>query len=237
MGARRMNSSSLRFLSISSTSIQYPTDEILNSNMSCIANYYQRTSNVYNHSQPQHIMSFSTKTRRRRKGGGVVLETFQPVSPNDNNTSSTTTSKPSLSEEQFISVANSLLDKVESTMIKLVDCNDGLEITRYPPSSPEESSTDLHGDEEEEDDSEEHLGKLSIQIESSGDMFWGGGTYWLTILPESSGLVKLQSPLSGSFSYIYNTTTQDWESSEDGHSLLGMFTRDWIRQAKGVPDF
>ena len=68
-------------------------------------------------------------------------------------------------------------------------------------------------------------------------MFWGGGTYWLTILPESSGLVKLQSPLSGSFSYTYNTTTQDWESSEDGHSLLGMFTRDWIRQAKGVPEF
>jgi len=239
MAARRMAGSSLRFLSVSSTSIQNPTDEsILNSNMSCITNYYQRTSNVYNHSQRQHIMSFSTKTRRRRRGGGALSETFQPISPDEedgsNTSSSATSTKPSLSEEQLLA-ANSLLDKVESSMIKLVDCNDGLEITRYPPSSSDESSTD-HND-EKDDDSEEHLGKLSIQIESSGDMFWGGGTYWLTILPESSGLVKLQSPLSGSFSYTYNTTTQDWESSEDGHSLLGMFTRDWIRQAKGVPEF
>lgn len=206
--------------------------------MSCITNYYQRTSNVYHHSQRQHIMSFSTKTRRRRRGGGAVSETFQPISPDeDDNTSSSATTKPSLSEEQFKITANSLLDKVESSMIKLVDCNDGLEITRYPPSSSDESSTDHNGEEEDDDDSEVHLGKLSIQIESSGDMFWGGGTYWLTILPESSGLVKLQSPLSGSFSYTYNTATQDWESSEDGHSLLGMFTRDWIRQAKGVPEF
>jgi len=244
MGARRIaSSSSLRFLSVSSTSIQNPTYytyEILNSNMSCIANH--RTSNVYNHSQRQHIMSFSTKTRRRRRGGGAISETFQHRSPDedDNTYSSTTSTKPSLSEEQFKITANGLLDKVESAMIKLVDCNDGLEITRYPPSSSDESSTrDYSGDEEEEDDDseEEHLGKLSIQIESSGDMFWGGGTYWLTILPESRGLVKLQSPLSGSFSYTYNTTTQDWESSEDGHSLLGMFTRDWIRQAKGVPGF
>jgi len=242
MAARRMACSSLRFLSVSSQSIQNPTDEsILNSNMSCIANH--RTSNIYNHSQRQHMMSFSTKTRRRRRGGGALSETFQPISPDEedgsNTSSSTTSTKPSLSGEQFKIAANSLLDKVESSMIKLVDCNDGLEITRYPPSSSEESSTrDYSGDEEDEvDDSEEHLGKLSIEIESSGDMFWGGGTYWLTILPESSGLVKLQSPLSGSFSYTYNTTTQDWESSEDGHSLLGMFTRDWIRQAKGVPEF
>jgi len=183
-------------------------------------------------------MSFSTKTRRRRRGGGAVSETFQHRSPDedDNNNTSSSTTKSSLSEEQFILVANSLLDKVESAMIKLVDCNDGLEITRYPPTSSEESSTD-HNVDEEDDESEVHLGKLSIQIESSGDMFWGGGTYWLIILPESSGLVKLQSPLSGSFSYTYNTATQDWESSGDGHSLLGMFTRDWIRQAKGVPEF
>ena len=239
MAARRVAGSSIRFLSVSSKSIQNSTDEsILNSNMSCIANYYQRTSIFYNHSQRQHIKSFSTKTRRRRRGGGALSETFQPISPDEedgsNTSSSATSTKPSLSEEQLLA-ANSLLDKVESSMIKLVDCNDGLEITRYPPSSSDESSTD-HND-EKDDDSEEHLGKLSIQIESSGDMFWGGGTYWLTVLPESSGLVKLQSPLSGSFSYTYNTTTQDWESSEDGHSLLGMFTRDWIRQAKGVPEF
>lgn len=237
MCARRMAGSSLRCLSISS-SIQYPTYEILNNNMSYIANHYQRTSNVYK-SQQQHIMSFSTRTRRRRRGGGAVLETFQPISPeeddNNYNTSSTTTTAKSLSEEQFVVVANSLLDKVESAMIKLVDCNDGLEITRYPLSSSEESSTDLLNGDEEDVDSEKHAGKLSIQIESSGDMFWGGGTYWLTILPESSGLVKLQSPLSGSFSYVF--LDGEWVNSEDGHSLLGMFTRDWIRQAKGVPEF
>ena len=112
-----------------------------------------------------------------------------------------------------------------------------------------------------------HDGRLSIQIMSTGDLFYGGGTYWLTIhadyydgddaryggndgsgdVPPGSSTtngnnyggnnyITLQSPLSGSYMYIYNVITKEWVGSEDGHSLYGMFTRDWIRQCNGVPD-
>lgn len=135
-------------------------------------------------------------------------------------------------------------------MTKLKDCNDGLVITRYPPSSWSES-TDNDTDENE---NQQHGGQLSIQVESTGDLYWGGGTYLLTIHPDNNaaadsdddslsgsgsngGFATLQSPLSGSFTYGYNAVTGEWVGNEDGHSMIGMFTRDWIRQCRGVPDF
>ena len=56
-------------------------------------------------------------------------------------------------------------------------------------------------------------------------------------LDGGGGVVVLQSPLSGSFTYIFDASSREWVGSEDGHSLLGMLTRDWIRQCRGVPDF
>lgn len=84
-----------------------------------------------------------------------------------------------------------------------------------------------------------------MRVQSAGDMYWGGGTYLLTIHPEndvtrgSGGSVTLQSPLSGTFTYVYSPSAAggEWVGNEDGHSLLGMLTRDWIRQCRGVPDF
>lgn len=189
-----------------------------------------------NHQQRQN-MEFSTSTRRRRRRGGGGGIPVNPVEEDDasNDNNSTGHSAAALSSEKFLSVANGLLDKVESAVTKLKDCNDGLEITRYPPCTTDYTSST--------DEDQRHGGRLSIHVDSSGDLYWGGGTYWLTILPDdntdngSGGCVSLQSPLSGSFAYVYNSSTGEWVGNEDGHSLLGMLTRDWIRQCRGVPDF
>jgi len=193
-------------------------------------------------------MAFSTKVGRRRRRGAVGGIPHNPVGYDDdsNDNAPTTTSSsssvgrsPALSSEQYLSVANSLLDRVESAVTELKDCNDGLEITRYPPTSSDSSSVSM-GDNEEE--YRHHGGRLSIHVVSSGDLYWGGGTYWLTVLLDdadniSGGTIILRSPLSGSFTYVYNASSGEWVGSEDGHSLLGMLTRDWIRQCRGVPDF
>ncbi len=166
--------------------------------------YAHQTTN-YNH---QHRHLFSTRTRRRRRGGASL---------NNNR---------NLSPEQFLSNANELLDKVESSVLKLKSNNEGIEITRHPASS---------GDTSDADGSEfrQHLGQLAIKVPSIEGPY-DGGSYMLTINADNN--VALQC-LSGNFTYIYNAATSEWVGQEDGHSLLGMLTRDWIRQCHGVPDF
>ena len=248
-----LNGGSLRFLSISSSSVHQHTKSPFitttqtqannnhNDMLCCITQHLQPSIN--NHCQ--QLSSFSTKVRRRRRdGGGVSIPIDIEENNNDDAPSPTTTAdfSAALSSQQFHIEANLLLDKVESAMIKLLDCNNGLEIERHPPTSFISTDSASNDDDDDDDDDEnnnqqpqEHSGQLSIQVESSGDLFWGGGTYWLTIQSEGQ-FVTLQS-LSGSYTYVYNTSTNEWVGDEDGHSLLGMLTRDWIRQAKGVPDF
>jgi hypothetical protein len=156
------------------------------------------------------------------------------VSPASNSTG--------LSSEQFLTVSTRLLDRVESAITKLKDCNDGLEVTRIAPSysNNHDMSNETEKHENSEQSDEQHQGQLSIQIKPAGDLFWGGGTYLLTVHLDnnkSGGFVTLRSPLSGTFTYIWNASTREWIGDEDGHSLLGMLIRDWIRQCSGVPDF
>jgi hypothetical protein len=158
---------------------------------------------------------------------------------NGNSASSFMDHAGSMSSERFHSIASELLDRVESAVAKLKDCNRGLEIERYPAGSS-------GGDNDDDSTMIKHGGRLSIRVLPSEDLFWGGGTYCLTIIPDDhdggvgnargEGVVTFQTPLSGSFVYIYNASTKEWVGSEDGHSLLGMLTRDWIRQCNGVPD-
>jgi hypothetical protein len=187
------------------------------------------------------ISTFSTRatTRLRRSRRIPQHRTEQENDANDSNNSASlfVDHVGTMSSEQFQAVANGLLDKVESAVTKLKDCNHGIKITRHPAG--------IYDNSDEGNTVMKHGGRLSIQVLPSGDLFWGGGTYCLTIVPDnydgsgnarSGGVITLQSPLSGSFMYIYNTTTKEWGGNEDGHSLLGMLTRDWIRQCNGVPD-
>ena len=177
---------------------------------------------------------FSTATRRRRR---VVRNAAVPETPN----ASTDQTVDALAKEHFQSAANQLFDQVESSINKLKECNQGLEIERFAPYIDNKTYSD--DDEGQRDNS--HSGQILIHIPPSNDAFWGGGTYKLTIHSEPiegvgrlyNGYVALQSPLSGSFSYVYNVRTGEWEGTEDGHKLVGMFTRDFIRQCQGVPDF
>ena len=212
----------------------------------------------------------SGRRTRRSSGGGrdTTLDNSREEGGNDssNNSSSSRSGggysnnrnnivSTGISMEQFESAANNLLDMVEGALVKLKDCNDRLEINRRPPTN----SLPSPNDDSSIDDTtttttlQKHGGQLCITVQSSTDLYWGGGTYSLTIYPDDSndasedstgydvrvggGFVTLQSPLSGTYSYIYNNTTKEWVGEDDGHSLLGMLTRDWIRQCNGVPDF
>ena len=63
----------------------------------------------------------------------------------------------------------------------------------------------------------------------------GEGEYSLEIYEDGSSIL-MQTPISGKFSYVLSSKTQDWVNEEDGHMLVGMFVRDLIRQCNGVPD-
>ena len=156
---------------------------------------------------------FSTISRRRRNRGGGG-----PSLLDDNHRD--------LSPRQFLSVANDLLGKVESSLMKLKTCNEGLVIKRNPPS-----------DNDHIDDPEfrPHDGQLSIHNIPDIGQLYDGAAYLLTIHTDTN-TIALQC-LSGNFTYVYNTSTAEWIGQEDGHSLLGILTRDWIRQCHGVPDF
>jgi len=207
--------------------------------------------NKHYNQQQQGWALFSTRTRRRRRqgGGSSIPSNPNPVEDSDDQSTSSSANQSAavpLSSEQFLSASMSLLDRVESAVTKLKDCNDGLEITRHPPSSSSDSSPNHatpnpDNTESIEPTNQPHGGQLSFHVQSSGDLFWGGGTYLLTIQPDndadSGGTVTLRSPLSGSFTYVYNPSSGEWVGEDDGHSLLGMLTRDWIRQCRGVPDF
>ena len=190
--------------------------------------------------QKQQAVAFSTNTRRRRRrgGGGGGATSQNPMDEDTSDDKPSASSHGNLSNTQFLSIANSLLDKVESAVTKLLDSNDGLEVTRYSPSTGPSHQYNSDDDDDEDHDprNQAHGGQLSIQVQSSTDFFWGGGTYWLTIHSDSR-TATLQSPLSGTFTYRYNASSDEWIGTDDGHSLLGMLTRDWIRQCRGVPDF
>lgn len=212
---------------------------------------------------------FSTRRRTRRSSGDHSDGGGQhDASSGGSNSRDSNNTTVIMSMEEFKSAAKSLLDKVEEALVKLKDCNDQLEIVRHPPAlSSSTSSSKISTDDSilvdngsTDGTTLQHGGKLSITVLSSADMYWGGGTYSLTIhtndeyyddassenKSDSSGttqggggggFITFQSPLSGTYTYIYNVTTREWVGEEDGHSLLGMLTRDWIRQCNGVPDF
>ena len=190
-------------------------------NEGCVNNYRRLTS--------------STRATRRRSSRRIPQNHIDEANDHNNSASSSLNHVGGMSSEEFQAIANALLDRVESAVTKLKDCNDGIIVARHPAGTIDDDSNVMW-----------HGGRLSIQVSPLGDLYWGGGTYWLTILPDddddgsgntrSGGVVTLQSPLSGSFMYIYNASTKEWVGNEDGHSLLGMLTRDWIRQCNGVPD-
>ena len=223
------------------------------------------------------------RTRRSSGGGGGVNHSNLREERGDASENSSSTRegysssnnvdvarRKRMSMEYFHTAANNLLDKVEIALTKLKVCNDRLDIVRHPPTTPLSSSSSSssttnndsrlidNGTAVSDDAVLQHGGKLVITVLSSADLYWGGGTYSLTIHPDdfdtssqnnnatfgnvregggAGGFITLQSPLSGTYTYIYNVATHDWVGEEDGHSLLGMLTRDWIRQCNGVPDF
>eukprot|EP00588_Corethron_pennatum_P005091 CAMPEP_0194296640 /NCGR_PEP_ID=MMETSP0169-20130528/56733_1 /TAXON_ID=218684 /ORGANISM="Corethron pennatum, Strain L29A3" /LENGTH=182 /DNA_ID=CAMNT_0039046171 /DNA_START=139 /DNA_END=687 /DNA_ORIENTATION=+ len=61
------------------------------------------------------------------------------------------------------------------------------------------------------------------------------GTYELHA-DEDRCVLEMTSP-TGSFTYVLERSTGDFVEEADGHSLVGLLTRDLIRQIQGYPNF
>ena len=60
----------------------------------------------------------------------------------------------------------------------------------------------------------------------------------LELDPSGDAAVQLVSPFSGNLSYVPSQPGPDWVNTNDGHSLLGMVTRDLLRiGCRGLPKF
>lgn len=109
----------------------------------------------------------------------------------------------------FKVAARDLLDKVEQAIEPMKACNDVFVVSR---SFNEEGA------------------ELSIRLKP------GDGMYKLDV-DERNCSLTLSSPMSGVHSYVLCSRTNDWLGMDDGHIMEGMFVRDIIRQANGVPKF
>ena len=49
--------------------------------------------------------------------------------------------------------------------------------------------------------------------------------------------VRVQSPVSGVFGYVFDRESGLWLSQTDGHDLRGLITRDVLRHCVGCPKF
>ena len=49
--------------------------------------------------------------------------------------------------------------------------------------------------------------------------------------------VRVQSPVSGVFGYVFDHESRLWLSQSDGHDLRGLVTRDILRHCVGCPKF
>ncbi|KAL7518474.1 hypothetical protein ACHAWX_003296 [Stephanocyclus meneghinianus] len=152
----------------------------------------------------------------------------------DNATKPSTRTIDQLSPKDFQTEAENLFDKIESSVVKLKVFNDGLEIERHPPRPDATSVVDSAEDDDDHGEGS-HGGQLLIHVSAGGDMYWGGGTYEFTIhsgniggvdnsfrrdgkRKQFNGYVSMQTPLSGTFTYVYNIRSGEWEGTEDGHA-------------------
>lgn len=151
--------------------------------------------------------SAAVQAQRRRRRGSDSAA--PPVMGGGDNGSHSARPTPVKDRNIFLAAAKKELDRVEAAIEPMKSCNDVFGVTR---------STNDEGD------------QLSIRLKGSD------GTFTLQI-DGRNYTMNLSSPVSGVYTYVLCSRTNEWLGMDDAHIMEGMLTRDLIRICNGVPKF
>ena len=156
--------------------------------------------------------SFSSrsKVRRRKRSGNAQLSSQGGDAKSDEERSSS--NKPSATitdSEKFLESANAFLHRAEIALEPMKSHNEVFNLIR---------SSNEEGD------------NLTVALKP------GEGKYVFQV-HEDMCTLSLNSPMSGSYTYVLCAYTGQFVGMEDGHSCEGMLVRDLIRHCYGLPQF
>lgn len=162
--------------------------------------------------------------RRRKRNVGVHSSQTKPIVPTLATTAGYRSSNvwvpsdrgnispiPETNMGVFLSAASALFVRIEIALNPLLPpTNDHIEIERNDSANGGCSLL-------------VHLGPLD-------------GSYSLSVDTERC-VVELKSPISGAYTYVLDQNSGEFLEETEGHSLVGLMTRDLIRQIRGCPNF
>lgn len=156
--------------------------------------------------------SFSSrsKVRRRKRSGNAQLSSQGGDAKSDEERSSA--NKPSATitdSEKFLESAKAFLHRAEIALEPMKSHNEVFNLIR---------SSNEEGD------------NLTVALKP------GEGKYVFQV-HEDMCTLSLNSPMSGSYTYVLCAYTGQFVGMEDGHSCEGMLVRDLIRHCYGLPQF
>lgn len=163
------------------------------------------------HNLPSRAFHASPSTqlpiRRRRRGSNRLKSDDGDTSAsNDWGKTFFLTNK-----EEFINRSKLILDKIETAFRPLGQVNAPYRVIRqYDHETPGDSL------------------KIDLGTAITPEPFQVLANY-------ESTLIVFISPVSGQYAYGFDPKRNEWRNTSDGHDMMGMITRDYIRVGKGVP--
>ena len=67
-------------------------------------------------------------------------------------------------------------------------------------------------------------------------MMMTGNDFYFNQDPDRSSRILMTSPVSGSYSYEWDSEAKAWRNLNDGHFMYEIFTREIMTVAKGFPN-
>ncbi len=169
----------------------------------------------FNHSNQKPLaceyrpFSSRSRVRRRRRSGSTNTPFTDESHVDDERTSANKPTDTIQDGETFIKLSQEFLHRAENALEPMKHHNDVFNLVR---------SSNEDGD------------NLTVALKP------GEGSYVLQINNEMCTL-SLNSPMSGTYTYVLCAYTGQFVGMEDGHSCEGMLVRDLIRHCNGLPHF
>lgn len=156
-------------------------------------------------------LSSSARPRRRRRGGTAETITSKEGSEDDDRAATVAPTSSSIVTDDsiFIGSARAFLDQIEEGLEPMRPYNDVFVIQR---SKNEEGEN------------------LTLRLKPSE------GQYIFQV-DEEMKTITLNSPMSGTYTYVLCGYTGDFVGMNDGHLCQGLLVRDLIRHTNGLPKF
>ena len=155
--------------------------------------------------------SSSARPRRRRRGGTAETISSKEGGEDDDRAATVAPTSSSIVTDDsiFIGSARAFLDKIEEGLEPMRPYNDVFVIQR---SKNEEGEN------------------LTLRLKPSE------GQYIFQV-DEEMKTITLNSPMSGTYTYVLCAYTGDFVGMNDGHLCQGLLVRDLIRHTNGLPKF